>query len=108
MYDEDCDPLKYWSDNASRFPNLARLAHKYFCYPACSTFTSRAVSRWIQMMSLSKRHEKLLVIHGGTVQYGDITPDRSLPGTKRTSPSSPASDDNNKIKTEPTIYISSL
>ncbi|XP_046873195.1 E3 SUMO-protein ligase ZBED1-like [Hypomesus transpacificus] len=42
--DASSDPLMWWSDNHSRFPQIAKLAQKYMCICATSTSSERMFS----------------------------------------------------------------
>ena len=49
--DEDCNPLHWWSINASKFPSLAVLAKKYLGIPATSTPSERIFSSMGQVVN---------------------------------------------------------
>lgn len=38
------DPIKWWSDNAARFPTVSKLAQRYMCTPATSVPSERVFS----------------------------------------------------------------
>ena len=41
---DDSDPLSFWKDNESIYPNLAELANKYLAIPASSARVERLFS----------------------------------------------------------------
>eukprot|EP00092_Neocalanus_flemingeri_P041387 GFUD01045066.1.p1 GENE.GFUD01045066.1~~GFUD01045066.1.p1 ORF type:complete len:178 (-),score=35.71 GFUD01045066.1:80-613(-) len=44
LLDRDCDPLDWWRERRSKYPNLVRLVRKYLCVPATSTQAERMFS----------------------------------------------------------------
>ncbi len=49
--DAEEDPLKWWYNNESTYPLLAKLSGKYLCTPATSTSSERVFSKGGQIVT---------------------------------------------------------
>lgn len=67
----DSCPIQWWTSNRSKYSNLALLADKYICMPACATFPGKISvdtqnSFYVKRSSFTTDHnllDKVLFLH---------------------------------------------
>lgn len=61
------NPLQWWRDNQSTYPNLSRMAFDFFAIPAMSSECERAFSKASYTISARRSNLSQEIIEGGDI-----------------------------------------